>query len=87
MAARASNLLYYMTLCAFANGARILGIFPMPVPSHFFIGHSIMKELAIRGHQVSVINPYPRQVPLKNYKDISVEGIDVVFAGENCHNW
>lgn len=86
MGARASKFLWFIMLCAFANGAKILGIFPMPAPSHFFIGYRIMKELADRGHQVSVINPYPREVPLKNYKDISVEGIEIVFAGENCFN-
>lgn len=81
MLSRPLLVLLLFVFCA--NGARILGIFPMPAPSHFFIGFRIMKELADRGHEVSVINPFPREKPIKNYRDISVAGIESVFAGEN----
>lgn len=54
----------------------------MPAPSHFFVGFRLMKELADRGHEVSVINPYPRETPIKNYRDVSVKGIESIFAGK-----
>lgn len=55
----------------------------MPAPSHFSIGFRIMRELADRGHQVSFINPFPQEKPIKNYRDISVKGVEIIFAGEN----
>ncbi|XP_044271529.1 UDP-glycosyltransferase UGT5-like [Tribolium madens] len=56
-----------------AQSAKILVNFPMPAYSHFSLGFRLAKELADRGHQVTVINPYPQKTPIKNYKDISVE--------------
>lgn len=37
------------------NGARILGLFAFPGPSHYFMTYTVMKELASRGHQVRII--------------------------------
>lgn len=54
------------------NGARILGIFPMPAHSHFSVGFRLLKELADRGHQVTMVSPYPQKTPIKNYKDVSL---------------
>ncbi|RZC32879.1 UDP-glucuronosyltransferase 2C1-like, partial [Asbolus verrucosus] len=50
----------------------ILVVFPMPAYSHFALGFRIAKELADKGHQVTVISPYPQETPIKNYRDISV---------------
>ncbi|XP_049545913.1 UDP-glycosyltransferase UGT5-like [Anopheles darlingi] len=54
------------------DGAKILGIFPTSARSHFIVGSSLMKELARRGHEVTVINPFPQKKPLPNYRDIDV---------------
>ncbi|XP_058123356.1 UDP-glycosyltransferase UGT5-like [Anopheles ziemanni] len=54
------------------DGARILGIFPTSARSHYIVGSALMKELARRGHQVTVINPFPQKKPLENYRDIDV---------------
>ncbi|XP_057654569.1 UDP-glucosyltransferase 2-like [Diorhabda carinulata] len=54
---------------------KILGIFPICGQSHFTLGFRLMKELADRGHQVSFINCFPQEKPIKNLKDISVESI------------
>lgn len=75
-------VLLFFTIFACANGAKILGVFPMPGHSHFFIGFRLMKELADRGHQVSMISPFPREKPIKGYTDISIKGIDVIFSGK-----
>lgn len=37
------------------HSARILGFFSTPSRSHLIIHESLMRELAIRGHDVSVI--------------------------------
>ncbi|KAF2890120.1 hypothetical protein ILUMI_14894, partial [Ignelater luminosus] len=54
------------------EGIRILGIFPAPSYSHFILGHTLMKELASRGHEVTVISPFPQKTPIKNYKDVDL---------------
>lgn len=74
-------LLFSLSVCV--NGAKILGVFPMPAPSHFFTGFRIFKELADRGHEVTMISPYPRDKPIKNYRDVSIAGIAEVFAGNS----
>lgn len=38
------------------DSARILGFFSTPSLSHLIIHESLMRELAIRGHDVSTIN-------------------------------
>ncbi|XP_044753278.1 UDP-glycosyltransferase UGT5-like [Coccinella septempunctata] len=35
--------------------AKILGVFPFPSKSHYAMGNSLLKELAIRGHEVTMI--------------------------------
>ncbi|XP_050092818.1 UDP-glycosyltransferase UGT5-like [Anopheles aquasalis] len=54
------------------DGAKILGIFPTSARSHYIVGSALMKELARRGHEVTVINPFPQKKPLTNYRDIDV---------------
>lgn len=52
------------------NGAKILGIFHLPSKSHHILGSTLLKALAERGHQVTMISPFPLKKPLKNYEDI-----------------
>jgi hypothetical protein len=52
------------------DGANILGIFPMPSTSHMTVHSALMKELARRGHQVTVFSPLPEKSPIQNYTDI-----------------
>ncbi|XP_044269389.1 UDP-glycosyltransferase UGT5-like [Tribolium madens] len=53
--------------------SKILMVYQMPAHSHYSLGLRIAKELAERGHQVTVINPYPQKTPIKNFRDVSVE--------------
>jgi hypothetical protein len=52
------------------RGARILGLFPLPSKSHFAVPSAVIKELANRGHQVTVYSPFPEQSPIPNYTNI-----------------
>jgi hypothetical protein len=54
----------------FTDGANILGIFPMPAKSHVPLHSALMKELARRGHQVTVFSPFPEKYPIQNLTDI-----------------
>ncbi|KAG7302056.1 hypothetical protein JYU34_013510 [Plutella xylostella] len=52
----------------------ILGIFPHNGKSHFFVFEPFLRELANRGHNLTVISHFPQKAPLKNYRDISLAG-------------
>jgi len=58
-------LLVFMLCAEFrGHGARILGIFPSASPSHHIVYQVIMKALAARGHQITVISTDPLKVSL-----------------------
>ena len=56
-------------LCS-ANGAKILGIFPLAAKSHFTCNNAIMKSLIDAGHKVTVITSFPEQASSHNYTSI-----------------
>ncbi|PNF23058.1 UDP-glucuronosyltransferase 2B30 [Cryptotermes secundus] len=73
MLARQSKLNMFMVLLSYlyaTDGARILGIFPMPAKSHMIVHSALMKELARRGHEVTVFSPFPEKFPIPNFTDI-----------------
>ncbi|GLH16132.1 UDP-glucuronosyltransferase 2B15, partial [Gryllus bimaculatus] len=59
-------------LPAATQAARILGIFPTPSISHQLPYQAVMKELALRGHQITVISPDPLKEPVANYTDVDI---------------
>ncbi|GLH16133.1 UDP-glucuronosyltransferase 2B5, partial [Gryllus bimaculatus] len=59
-------------LPAATQAARILGIFPTPSISHQLPYQAVMKALAARGHQITVISPDPLKEPVANYTDIDL---------------
>ena len=52
--------------------AKILGVFPIHAKSHYFLGSSLMRGLAEKGHDVTVLNTFGEKNPPKNgsYRDI-----------------
>jgi UDP:flavonoid glycosyltransferase YjiC (YdhE family) len=69
-------ILFLLMICIMSisvNSAKILVVAPMPSYSHFTVAFRLGKELSDRGHQVTTISPYPLQVPMENYRDVSVE--------------
>ncbi|XP_055628473.1 UDP-glycosyltransferase UGT5-like [Toxorhynchites rutilus septentrionalis] len=60
------------------QSAKILGVFPTSSRSHYIVGSALMKALAKKGHQVTVISPFPQKKPLENYRDITT--IEVLEA-------
>lgn len=73
-----------------ADGANILGVFPINGRSHWVVYESLLKALAARGHNVTVITSFPQKTPVANFTDIDVSkqfpsavnaiGIDIVLA-------
>jgi hypothetical protein len=37
------------------------------------VNAALMKELAYRGHEVTVVSPYPEHITIPNYKDIALD--------------
>lgn len=61
---------------------KILGIFHTFSKSHYIAGGALMNGLAAKGHDVTVISPFPQQNPIENYHDVTVLGMDRLVEGK-----
>ncbi|XP_061380260.1 UDP-glucosyltransferase 2-like isoform X2 [Danaus plexippus] len=70
-------LIYFAAIIALSTveGGRILGLFPHTGKSHQMVFEPLLKKLAERGHQVTVVSFFPLKKPIANYTDVSLEGI------------
>lgn len=77
-------LIYGCVLLNDAEGARILGIFPMAGTSHNILTSKLMKGLVAAGHDVTMISSYPMQDVPKNgkYTDVVLDGFAERFNGK-----
>uniref|UniRef100_A0A1S4H704 UDP-glucuronosyltransferase n=1 Tax=Anopheles gambiae TaxID=7165 RepID=A0A1S4H704_ANOGA len=55
-----------------ASSYRILGINTSPSRSHVIVQDALMKELARRGHHVTMVSPYPEPERIPNYRKITI---------------
>jgi phage pi2 protein 07 len=62
------------------SSARILVLHPSPSQSHLIVTKALTKELACRGHEVTMFSQFPLEKPLQNYRDIKVEINDTFSA-------
>lgn len=60
-------------IVGYCHAYKILSILPLPWKSHYRIFDPLMVELARRGHQVTVVNPFPKSVKIPNYTEISLK--------------
>ena len=51
-------------------GANILYLVPLPAKSHYILGEKLVKELAGRGHEITIISSFKMSNPPKNIKEI-----------------
>jgi glucuronosyltransferase len=58
---------------ALNDGAKILGMFPIPAKSHLMVHKALMLELARRGHEITMVSGFPENKPVPNYTDIVVK--------------
>lgn len=80
-----SKILTFFAFLLTCEAYKILGLFPHPGKSHFDVFRPLLKELAGRGHQVTVVSHFPLEKPVENYTDISLreDGVLVdVFSVE-----
>lgn len=67
-------LVFFAFMLFTVNSAKILGVFHVPGYSHYQLGDRLLKELAVRGHEVIVITPYAEKTPVKNFKQVVLTG-------------
>ncbi|XP_046981243.1 UDP-glucosyltransferase 2-like [Schistocerca americana] len=54
------------------QGANILSVVTVPSRSHMVFISPLLHELAQRGHNLTVISPFPQSPPVKNVRDIKL---------------
>uniref|UniRef100_A0A182LTR0 Uncharacterized protein n=1 Tax=Anopheles culicifacies TaxID=139723 RepID=A0A182LTR0_9DIPT len=59
-------------LVGHAESAKIVCVFPTASKSHVLGAQALLKELALRGHEVTMVSAFPLKRPPKNYRDIYV---------------
>ncbi|XP_049768000.1 UDP-glycosyltransferase UGT5-like [Schistocerca cancellata] len=54
------------------ESARVLSVFPVPMRSHWIVCRSLLEALHDRGHQLTVLTPYPTGRPRHNWTELIV---------------
>ncbi|XP_067012283.1 UDP-glucosyltransferase 2 [Anabrus simplex] len=68
------DMVFFVVLAvSVGNCARILMLAPVPSKSHLISFSALTKELARRGHQVTVVSGFPIKPPIANYTDITID--------------
>ncbi|CRL06668.1 CLUMA_CG019487, isoform A [Clunio marinus] len=76
-------ILSLIFFCAVATeSARILGVFPTPSLSHQVVYHALMKDLAARGHQLTILTTDLMNIQNSNVTQINLHGGYEVFRRE-----
>ncbi|KAG5667808.1 hypothetical protein PVAND_015777 [Polypedilum vanderplanki] len=63
-----------------SDATRILGLFIHPAISHFRAFQSVLRELAVRGHEVIVVSHFSEKNKPENYKELLLDQ-EVVLTG------
>ncbi|XP_063700442.1 UDP-glucosyltransferase 2-like [Culicoides brevitarsis] len=61
---------FFIILFNAATSYRILGLFIHPGRSHYVVYSPLMKTLAQRGHNVTVVSYFPEKTAISNYRDL-----------------
>lgn len=69
------TILLLFAVTATLEAANILILAPMPLYSHTFAFIAIFKELAVRGHNVTFVSPFPLKDPPPNWRDVEVGNV------------
>lgn len=60
--------------------SKILAFLPTKARSHYGAFEPLLKELAIRGHNVTVLSPFSMKNPPPSYHHIQVEDEDIFMS-------
>lgn len=70
MATAVSLVLFLCTLSKATDGYKILGVFPHRGKSHFDVFKPLLKALAEKGHELTVISHFPLEASVRGYLDV-----------------
>lgn len=70
-----------LTTVTVVRSANILVFAPMPFKSHFRGFQPLLKELASRGHNLTVVSTFPLTKSLANYTDIPITVDERILNG------
>ncbi|XP_050422852.1 UDP-glycosyltransferase UGT4-like isoform X2 [Adelges cooleyi] len=75
-------IIFILTVCLWIPnviGAKILAFFPPPIYSHLTGFHSLFEELANRGHNITVVSPFPpKQLMPPTYTHKAIANVNTV---------
>lgn len=75
------SIVYYLMFLLLqsqtSDSLNILGIFPHPAISHFKVFQPLLRELAVRGHDVSVVSHFPNNDVSENYHDFTLDTVSM----------
>ncbi|XP_001687884.2 UDP-glucosyltransferase 2 [Anopheles gambiae] len=66
------GLLATLLVIGHAESAKIVCVFPTASKSHVLGAQALLKELAHRGHEVTMVSAFPLKKPPKNYWDVYI---------------
>jgi len=66
-----------------AAPAKILTILPVKVRSHSILFDRLLKEMAIRGHEITYLTPFESKTPTKNIEEIMIPDCRELFFGRS----
>lgn len=70
-----------LDIISIVKSESILVFAPMPFKSHFNGFQPLFKELASRGHNLTVVSTFPLKKPIKNYFDIPITVNESILKG------
>lgn len=62
----------FLIFCKNSHQARILGFFPITSKSHVTFAHHVMKTLAERGHNVTLVSPFYYDLDVENLRELVI---------------
>uniref|UniRef100_A0A1B0GEE6 Uncharacterized protein n=1 Tax=Glossina morsitans morsitans TaxID=37546 RepID=A0A1B0GEE6_GLOMM len=68
-------LLILVLFPAALKGYKFLGVLHFASKSHYIVGSSLLKALANKGHEVTVVTSFTEQKPIKNYNEIPLKSV------------
>lgn len=73
-------VLTFLSFCDILRASKILFAFPSPSKSHLIVVQGLSTYLARKGHNVTVVSPFPLSEPIENHRDIVIPLKDDKFA-------
>ncbi|XP_059617054.1 UDP-glycosyltransferase UGT5-like [Phlebotomus argentipes] len=75
-------LFYFLNAADVLQCERILAVFPIPSQAHFILGHTLVRALESRGHQITFLTPFRLREQRDNVQEVYLHGAKEFFWTE-----